>query len=140
MPENLLSILMVPGLHALLHMTALILALVYYRRCPGACPLVVAASLMNLAVTVGRVVVQTVWLPRDGDFATFGILMAGFSLVNWAAYGLMIVAVFVGRNPPAPAPYRSARDDGMDDDDWSPPAAAPQKAPEGTGIQPQIRR
>lgn len=130
--ENLLPMLVIPGLYALLHLTALILALVYYRRCPSACGLVLVASSLNLTVTIARVAYQMVWPPRDGNFMMFGTIMAGFNIVNWIAYGLMIVAVFVGRHPPTPTPYRPARPDPRDEDWDEPPAALP---PESTGIQ-----
>src|SRR5438132_5007540 len=95
--DNPIPVLVVPSLFALLYLTALILALVYYRRCPAACSLVVSASILNLAITVMRVAYQTMGL-RDGDFRTFSIVMTGLAVGNWVAYGLMIIAVFVGRH------------------------------------------
>jgi hypothetical protein len=124
--ENHFQMLLVPGLFLLLHLAALILALVYYRRCPAACGLVITASIMNLAVTVARLLVQ--FFPEMPMVRLFTV----FAMINWVAYGLMLVAVFVGRNQPAPTPFRDPRQD--DDDDWDQPPAPP-PTNQSTGIQ-----
>ena len=53
--ERLMPSIVLPALYTLLHLTALILGLVYYRHCSGACALVIAASLVNLTVTGARI-------------------------------------------------------------------------------------
>lgn len=134
MPD-ILPAIVVPGLYALLYLTALALALIYYRRCPAACSLVITASALNLTATAARLFVQFFWLPRDGDFATFGVIMAGLGLLNWVGYGLMVVAVFVGRQPPARERY-PARSEPLDDDwDHPVPASSAPKEADRTGIQ-----
>ncbi len=130
--NNPMGLFLVPGLFVLLHLTALILALVYYRRCPAACGLVILASTLGLVVTIGRVSFQLLLIHGDGNPQMFSLAMLGFNIGSWFAYGLLIVAVFAGRNQP-PA-QRSRLDPLDDDDDWDRPAVAT-KLPGATGIQ-----
>ena len=134
--DSLLWVWLVPGMFVLLHLTALVLALVFYRRCPSACGLVVISSMMSLSVTIARAAFQFLWLHNPENRMAFGLVMSGFAGVSWIAYGLLIVAVFVGRTPPTPTPYRSAQTLDDDDDEWNPPAAAPAaQAPDSAGFR-----
>jgi hypothetical protein len=130
MMNDFMPMLIVPALFALLHATGLILAVVYWRRCPSACALLLGASLLNLIVSASRIALQI----GRGDFPFFGVAFTGLSILSWIAYGLMLMAVFAGRNEPTRLPPRIRRPD-PEDDDWAPPAKAPAPTTDSTGIQ-----
>jgi hypothetical protein len=127
---NVFSTFLFPVLYSLLDLIAIVLAIIFYRRSPGACLLVIVAAVVNILVSLVRGAFQ-MWMLRDMEPQLIGYVFMGFSAVNWVAYALMIVAVFVGRH--APTPYRRDRDV---DRDWDRPAPA-RKAGDGTGIQEQ---
>src|SRR4029077_6353760 len=99
------------------------------------CNLVILAALLGILAMLGRTGFQMWFLRGDADPRMFGYVMMGFSGVGWVSRGLLIVAVFAGRNPPTPTPYRPDRFDPRDDDEWDRPAAAPKKTEDATGIQ-----
>ena len=120
--DRLLWLWVAPALFALLHLTALILALVFYRRAPAACGLVMTASIMSLTATVARATFQWMFSPIDLPRMTYTLFLFACSMVAWLGYGLMIVAVFVGRTPPNHFRAMQMLDD--EDDDWRNPADA----------------
>jgi hypothetical protein len=122
---NIREVFLFSILFGLLYFAGIVLALVYWRRCPAICSLVFAASLLHLISSwiqfVGDPAGIPHMLPIVGSVSTAGI-------IEWVAYGLMLVAVFTGRNElarPRPIPV---------DDDWTPPKSLGTK-PESTGIQ-----
>jgi len=124
------------GLYALLHLTALSFALVYYRRCAAACSLVLTASILGLLANAAEVGVTTFWRHDLDNVLSFTYLMMGITTLNWCAYGLMIVAVFAGRNqtPPTWSPQAYPHDDD-DTEDWNKPATPSAGVSGGTGFQ-----
>jgi hypothetical protein len=123
--DNPSGFLLIPGLYVLLHLTGLILALVYWRRCPKPCALLLAASLLSLLGSLTRV---GLLLVGAGDNFPFFRTPAA-SILQWIAYGLMLVAIFAGRNEPRRLPPRPLQDD----DDWEP--KPPTSTRDTTGIQ-----
>ena len=115
--------LLIPGLFLLLHLVGLILALAYRRRCPAACALLFVASIVSITGSFARISL-VLGIARPDPF----ILGGGLSVLNWIAYGLMLLAIFAGRNEPKRPPPLPP------DDDWTPPRA-PAAAKESTGIQ-----
>jgi uncharacterized protein with PQ loop repeat len=132
MDAFLFGMLLIPGLFMLMHLTALILALVYHRRCPAACRLVILASVLNLVATPGVFVGQMISVHGEGAIRMQLMIVFVFAFISWIAYGLLLVAVFAGRNQRAP--QRSRHDPLGEDDDWDRPVAAP-KPRAVTGIQ-----
>jgi hypothetical protein len=120
--DRLLWFWLAPALFALLYLTTLVLALVFYRRCPAACGVVMTASLISLTATVARAIFQLTFSPIDLPRMTYVLVLFAFSMVNWLGHGLMIVAVFVGRNPPDR--FRAMRRFADEDEDWDKPVGA----------------
>lgn len=118
--DRFLSFLVMPLLFVLLHLAALVLSLVYWRRCPAACSLLFPAAIMSLIGSVGRIGLPFILPPGE---AFFGNILTGLTVLNWLGYGLMLMAIFAGRNEPTRPPRapRSLPDDDDDDDDWLPP-------------------
>src|SRR5437660_295592 len=109
---NLRDIVLFSALFGLLYLAGIVLSLVYWRRCPAACSLVFAASLLHLTSAAIQFAGDQRGIPHvlpiGGGVSTAGI-------IEWVAYGLMLVAVFTGRNElarPRPVPV---------DDNWAPP-------------------
>ncbi len=115
--------LAVPALFALLHVTGLLLAVVYWRRCPSACALLLGASLLNLIASISRIAMICI-----GEVPFFAF--TGLSILSWLGYGLMLMAVFAGRTEPARLPRLDS-----EDDDWAPSRKASGPATDSTGIQ-----
>jgi hypothetical protein len=133
--ENWFNILLMPAFFCLLHLLALILAIVFFKRCPAASALVLGAVLMNGLATVGRVAFN--YFLRDGAFPMqfFGILNWAIAIVNFIGYGLLIIAAFVGRTTPTqPRRPTAPPADTDDDDDWEKPVSPP-KSSGSTGIE-----
>lgn len=120
-----------PLLFVLLHLAALILSLVYWRRCPSACALLLPASIMNLAAALGRICLP--FLLQHAEAAFLNAFMLGLTALNWLGYALMLMAIFAGRNEPTRLPPRLSRPH-EEDDDWHAPAPKP-PTPPSTGIQ-----
>jgi hypothetical protein len=125
---NIISLALIHGMYGLLHITGLFLALMFWRRCPKACALLFTASILNILVTAARVGLQFFWV----DMVFFGYAMAITSIAQWIAYGLLLVAVFAGRNDERPREARPTRP-WPDDDDWRTPT--PKSPADSTGIQ-----
>jgi hypothetical protein len=112
----------------LVYLVAMILALVFWRRCPGPCALTLVSIGLLLVTTLAQPVVF-LYLNRVGHIQLgwpherFGWAMAATALVGSviraAAFSLLLTAVFIGRKrvpptapsralpPTAPAPERS---------------------------------
>ena len=69
-------------LDGILHLTALVLSLVYWKRYPTVCILVMAGSLLNLVGMGGRIVLPGIWFRHGQDRMTYAIINLGVSLVN----------------------------------------------------------
>jgi hypothetical protein len=125
-----------PALFALFYITALILAIVYWRRCSSACALVLTGSLLNLLIMVGRFVLP---LALGGaDPALFNVGFFVLNVLSLGGHGLILGAVFAGRRDAydeAARPRRPRADDG---EDWDRPAPKPPPA-DSTGIQERAR-
>src|SRR5262245_36600015 len=120
-------------LHGLLHLAALILSLVFWRRHPKVCALVLAGSVLSMFVVVARTVLPMLWFRNFDDRMTFAFISLGMSLLGMVGIGLYLTAIFTGRGAHVPQRLRPAR---REDDDWDRPAPVPPKSAEGgTGIQ-----
>src|SRR5436309_57220 len=96
--DHLTNLLFLPGLYSVLHIIGVILAMTHWRRHPTASALLLAGALLNLAVNITRLAVQLVLLENGGDFGIFRVLTPVFGVVNWIGWGLILLAVFAGRN------------------------------------------
>ena len=135
--DSSFSFLLIPILFGLLDVVGFTLALVFHRRAPAACNFLIASTVLHLLVTFGRVGLQMSGFAAENRFV-FGYAMTGFSVLNWIAYALILMAVFSGRNEPTPQPMRAKRRDRRDEDtEWdTPPASkALPKTTDNTGIE-----
>ncbi len=129
-----LSYMLSTALFCAFHATALVLSLVYWKRYPNVCVLVLAGSLLNLLATVTRSVLPMMWFRHFDDQLSFGFANLGISLVNVLASGLYLLAIFTGRTTCTPRSERPTRR--YVDDDWDRPATPPPAVgPGNTGIQ-----
>ena len=128
--DRFLGMLAMPLLFVLLHFVGLILALVYWQRCPAACSLLFTGSILNLIGSIGRIGLPFVVAP--GGLPFFGTVMSGLTFLNWLGYGLLLMAIFAGRNEPTHLPARSPRPLPDDDDEFGVP---PGSTTDRTGIQ-----
>ena len=122
MNMDMIIVAVIPGLYGLLHLAGFILALVYWRRCPKACSLLFMAALLNLLATLTLFYFLAVPDNRQAFFVP-GIVFA--SILQWIAYGLLLMAIFAGRNDLPPKDSRPSRPIPDDDDDWPPSIAKP---------------
>src|SRR5688572_25690786 len=111
-------------LYFLLHLTALILSLVFWRRYPKVCLLVLIGSLLNLTALAARTVLPMIWLFRFEERVGFALMNLALSFVNIFGSALYLVAVFAERSDDRPRrPYWPPRDNELadgrtKDDDW----------------------
>jgi hypothetical protein len=120
-------------LYFIFHLTALILSLVFWRRHPTVCVLVLAGSLLNLLALGVRMVFPMIWFRLFEDRMTFAFINLSINLVNLSGSALYLIAIFTGRSRYAP---RRAHFVPPEDDDWDRPAPPPAKTQSGsTGIQ-----
>jgi hypothetical protein len=120
-------------LYCLFHLTALVLAVVYWKRCPIVCALVLAGGLLNLLALGARIVLPMIWFQHFDDRVTFALVNLGIGLVNISGSALYLIAIFTGRSRSAP---RRTHLLPREDDDWNRPATLPRKTEGGgTGIQ-----
>ena len=117
------------GMYGLLYLAGLTVALVYWRRCPKACAWLFTASLLGLLANLTRVGLQLHFVNRDDivvreNIVPFTKAMYLTSIVQWIAHGLLLLAVFAGRNEP-PFKERSPRPLSDDDGDWPPSISKP---------------
>jgi hypothetical protein len=127
--DNFLRSLAIPLLFAFVHLAGVILAIIFWRRCPTACALLLCASLLYLLVSVSYLV-----LNRFLAFNFPGWVHDGLGILDLIAYTLILVAVVANRDDPARLPPRRRRHEPDDDDDWDRPAKPPAPA-DSTGIQ-----
>jgi hypothetical protein len=127
-------------LYCLFHATALILSLVYWKRYPMVCVMVLAGSLLNLLALGARIAFPMIWFRRIDaldDRMTFAFINLGISLVNLSGSALYLMAIFTGRSRYTPRRTHSVP---REDDDWDRPAAlSTNSEPGSTGIQEQKR-
>ncbi len=88
----------------LAYLTGMVLALVFWRRCPTACLLVLVATGIHLIAQVGSFL--SVYIVNLGTVhyrvELFQAIGLAVSVVHALAIGLLLAAVFVGRpTPPA---------------------------------------
>ncbi len=116
-------------LYLLLHLAALVLALIHWSRYPNVALLVLLGSLLNL-FTLGLRFVSPMVMFMDFGFAFVNL---GLSLLNVAGYTFYLIAIFAGRTPntPRPTPRPSPRDD----DVWDRPKGPPKGDAGSTGIK-----
>jgi hypothetical protein len=121
----------VPGLFGLLHVTAVILALAYWRRYSSACALLLAGAILNLLVALARFALPAVLRPGNDAFS-FTLAFSALSIVSLLGYGLMLMAVFAGRSAASLPPSRP-RAVPESDEQWEQPE--PEPPPDSTGIE-----
>lgn len=110
----------IAGLNLLLHFLGVMLAIIYWRRCPTACALLFIASVLSMLASVNVYTLPFVW--EGGHGGQIAALAAIF--VRWIAHGLMLVAIFAGRKEPPLKESRTPRPL-PDDDDWPPSISKP---------------
>jgi hypothetical protein len=131
--DQWLGILAMPVLFILLHAVGLVLSLAYWRRCPAACSLLFTACILNLLGTGGRLAATL--LLQQGMLFTRELIW-GLAFLNWLGGGLMLMAIFAGRNEPTRLPPRSPRWPPDDDKpDVAPPTPPMASSKDSTGIQ-----
>jgi len=119
-------------LYILFHVTALILSIVFWRRHPRVCMLVLIGSLLNLFAHGVRIALPTVFRNLD-IIASFALINFGISCVSIAGSSLYLAAIFVGRG--AQFPHRLSASL-RSEDDWPPRQVPPRHVERGsTGIQ-----
>jgi hypothetical protein len=117
--------------YCIFHLTALTLSLVFWKRHPKVCGLVLAGSILNLLALGARQLLPTVFFPIFGEM--FALFHLGISFVSLSGASLYLLAIFTGRRPDAPRGGRLWPDE---DDDWDRPASRPSKSERGsTGIR-----
>jgi hypothetical protein len=125
-----ITTIIIPGVYALLHLAGLMLALVYWRRCPKACTLLFTASSLGLLTMT----LLALFFGKEEREKFLGPAMGIASVSQWISHGILLVAVFAGRNDERPRQARPPRPfSDHDDDDWRPPK--PKPPADSTGIQ-----
>jgi hypothetical protein len=106
----------VPLLYCVFHFIALLLSVIFWKRFPKACVLLMAGALLNLLASGARFATPVIFrhLQDHTGFTIFGL---GISLVNLLGSSLYLTAIFKGRRPDR------SRLDADDDDDWDRPAS-----------------
>lgn len=93
----------------LVYLVGMILALMFWRRCPGACAYALLGAGLLLFLAIGQTVVNMYLVSHQSEIgvsmSNFGALLSAIavvcSLIRALAYALLFAAVFVGRRPPA---------------------------------------
>jgi hypothetical protein len=106
-------------LYCLFHLVALLLSVVYWKRCPKACALVLVGAVLNLLVSGVRFTLPVIFQLFQ-EHMGFGLFNLGISCVNLFGSSLYLTAIFTGRRPD-----RSRLDADDDDDYWDRPASSP---------------
>ena len=119
-------------LYLLFHVTALILSIVFWRRHPKVCLLVLIGSVLNLFAHGVRIALPTVFRNLD-IMASFALVNLGISCVAITGSSLYLAAIFIGRG--AEFPHRLSASL-RSEDDWQPRQVPPRHVERGsTGIQ-----
>src|SRR5207302_1863666 len=98
--------------------------LVNWRRCPKACGLMLVATSVNFIVTIARGSLHYALMAVAIDIEIYGIAMAALTFIQWLGLGLIILAVFAGRDEQESSRYRRPRGFPLDDD-WDDPEPTP---------------
>jgi hypothetical protein len=91
---------LIPGAYALLDLTAFIVAVVFFRRARAACTLVILAVAINLLTAIVRE-----WgldfLSAEEMWRLQSLVLRGTWFVGCITYGMILLAVFLGRSAPS---------------------------------------
>jgi hypothetical protein len=119
-------------LYLLFHVTALTLSIVFWRRHPKVCILVLIGSLLNLFAHGVRIALPVVFRNLD-VMASFALINFGISCVSIAGSSLYLAAIFIERGAEFPHRLSASR---RSEDDWQPRQVPPRHVERGsTGIQ-----